>query len=542
MKPLHNLPVAIVGAGPVGLALAARLSTFNIASVIFDKAPFLQKKGSKACLIQGDVLEILEKIGCATRLAQEGIHWRIAHTYIKGLELEPQHFPERAGFGQFINISQYRIEQELGAFIATTELTEIHWQHEVIAMEQHKDSVTLTLQTPDEVCDEHFRYVVACDGVRSKIRDLAGQNFSGYTHRTPFLITDIRANIALTKERHFWFDPPFHKGKQLVMHPQPDNVWRIDWQLEENDDIEKEKINGKLDQRIRKVIGNIPYEINWLSTYRFNQKVIDQFRHGNLFFAGDSAHSLPPYGSRGMNSGIQDADNLAWKLAWVINGLAPDALLDSYHQERRPAALENLRVTEETMRFIAPSERGIRIKRNLILLISRFFPQARRWINHGKMAEPFTYASSSLIHKSPETPLVGQFLPDMCVFIYHQRTRLRKLLGVHFTCLCFAEEISLAAFTQLSQQCRAPFEVKFVAVVPRASFEYQTETAITVADYDDILAAQQFMGSQPLCYLVRPDGHIAAQFYLSEMKDINELIHLCAMADSDINNLYQRTS
>lgn len=194
------------------------------------------------------------------------------------------------------------------------------------------------------------------------------------------------------------------------------------------------------------------------------------------------------------------------------------------------------------MRFIAPSERSIRIKRNLILLISRFFPQARRWINHGKMAEPFTYASSSLIHKNPETPLVGQFLPDMCVFIYHQRTRLRKLLGVHFTCLCFAEEISLAAFTQLSQQCRAPFEVKFVAVVPRASFEYQTETAITVADYDDILAAQQFMGSQPLCYLVRPDGHIAAQFYLSEMKDINELIHLCAMADSDINNLYQRTS
>lgn len=542
MTLLNNLPVAIVGAGPVGQVLAALLSAYGIPTVIFDKAPHLLKKGSKACLIQGDVLEILEKIGCASRLSHEGIHWRIAHTYIKDLELTPLHFPERAGFGQFVNISQYRIEQELEAYLAMTDLSEICWQHEVIAMEQHEDAIQLTLQTPDGKRCERFRYVVACDGVRSRIRDLAGQNFEGYTHKTPFLITDIRANVAMTKERHFWFDPPFHPGKQLVMHPQPDNVWRIDWQLEENADIEAEKHNGKLDERIRKVIGDVPYTIEWLSTYRFNQKVIDNFRQGNLFFAGDSAHSLPPYGSRGMNSGIQDADNLAWKLAWVIKGISPDTLLDTYHQERRPAALENLRVTEATMRFIAPSERHVRIKRNLILWVSRLFPQARRWINHGKMAEPFTYARSPMIDKKPDTPLVGQFLPDIKMFLHHKSTRLRKLLGEHFTCLCFGEGESLPLFAHLALQCRTQFDVKFVAAIPRASGDFKTEATITVADYDDILTARQFTGSQPRCYLIRPDGHIAAQFDLKDNTDISVLIRSCAMSYPNLDKFYQHAS
>lgn len=527
-NPESLAPVGIVGAGPVGMTLAARLANMGIPSVIMDKFPHLMKKGSKACLIQGDALEVLDKIGCADQIAHEGIHWRIAHTYIRDVEMITQEFPERVGFGQFVNISQYRIEQELLAFLEATPLATLLWSHEVSGISQTKDRVKVDLLHEGDKKSLSFRYLVACDGVHSKIRDLTGVKFAGYTHQDRFLITDIKANIARTKERHFFFDSNYNPGRQLVMHPQPDNIWRIDWQLAPDTDVEAERQNGKLDQRIRKVIGDVPYHIEWLSTYRFNQKVVEQFRLQNIFFAGDAAHSLPPYGSRGMNSGIQDADNLAWKLASVLQGKGTDALLDSYHAERYPAALENLRVTEATMRFMVPPTFIRRLHRRILFSLSVPFKSVRRLVDHGKMAEPFVYRNSSLIPKDVKNPLIGQYAPDGRIFLGKRKSRLRKLFDHQFVCLFFGSQDEAGRFVGTVNQMELPIPVKLVTAFPAGHEIGPMPANVTVATYDDILTYQSFYDGRAAWYLVRPDGHIATRRNLDEASALKNILAQCA--------------
>jgi 3-(3-hydroxy-phenyl)propionate hydroxylase len=536
MKSSDSARVGIVGAGPVGLALAARLATMGIRSVLFDKSPHLLKKGSKACLIQGDVLEVLDKVGCADRIADEGIHWRIAHTYIHDVEMITQHFPERTGFGQFVNISQYRIEQELLRFVEAHSYADIRWSHELTAIAQDKNAVTLSLATPEGEQRLSFAYVVACDGVHSTLRALTEVAFTGYTHPDRFLITDIRANIARTKERHFFFNSRFNPGRQLVMHPQPGNIWRIDWQLAPDIDVEEEKRNGMLDARIRRVIGDIPYQIEWLSTYRFNQKVVERFKVGRIFFAGDAAHSLPPYGSRGMNSGIQDADNLAWKLAHALKGYAGEGLLDTYHAERYPAAMENLRVTEATMKFMVPPTRFKRLKRSIIFRLAVPFKRMRKLVDHGKMAEPFVYKGSSLIPAAEADPLIGQFAPDARIHVDGVRTRLRKLFGDGFVCLFFGSRHEAGELMAMVKEQSLPVPLSFVAAFPQGGEIAPFTEKITVATYDDILFFRNFYTGKATWYLVRPDGHIATKQPLPKAAALKEILAQCAGGASLANN------
>ncbi|MEJ2418737.1 MAG: FAD-dependent monooxygenase [Exilibacterium sp.] len=492
-KNIVNNTVGIVGAGPVGLTVAARLANYGIRSIILEQSPHLIRKGSKACLIQGDALEVLDKSGCADVIAEEGIHWRIAHTYVRGKELISQEYPERVGYGEFVNISQYRIEQEVAGYIEKNPLTEIFWSYEVEAVSQDSQTVTIIANTPEGKRELSFAYLVACDGVYSKIRDLTGVAWTGYTHQSRFLITDIRANIPLKKERHFHFDPEFNPGLQLVMHPQPDNIWRIDWQLAADADIEAERENGELDRRIRRVIGDIPYNIEWLSTYKFNQRVVEKFRINRIFFAGDSAHSLPPYGSRGMNSGIQDADNLAWKMAYVLKGWADDSLLDTYHDERYLAAKENLRVTEATIKFMAPSSGLRHLIRNIILKLSSHFKSFRSLVDHGKMAQPFSYTTSEIIDSEPNEAY---------------------------------------EFARKADKSSLDIPLKVVLAFPKGVEHDSMPENATNVYYDDIKFIRDFYHERAAWYVVRPDGHIAGRYQLCDVEAINHIIGRCIGSNS----------
>ena len=233
-----EIPVVIVGAGPVGLALAARLASHGVHSVVLEADPQLRKQGSKACLIQGDVLEILDKFGCAEQIRDEGVTWRVARTYVRNQEIRATDYPERIGFGPFVNISQYRIEQLLLSRVTADPRCEVRWSHRVTGIEQDADSVWVLAQTPAGAVRLACGYAVACDGVRSSLRTAIGVDWTGYSHRDRFLITDIRARLPLARERHFHYDPSFNPGRQVVMHPQPDDIWRIDWQLPPDADIE----------------------------------------------------------------------------------------------------------------------------------------------------------------------------------------------------------------------------------------------------------------------------------------------------------------
>ncbi|MGE5830280.1 MAG: FAD-dependent monooxygenase, partial [Micromonosporaceae bacterium] len=528
----NEAPVGIVGAGPVGMVLALRLASFGVPSVVLEAEPALCKQGSKACLIQGDVLDILDKFGCAAPLADEGVTWHVGHTYVKGKEIRRTEYPRPIGYGPFVNISQYRIEQVLLAALEAEPEASLYWSQRVVAVAQDDDGVTVGVEGGGW---HRFRYLVACDGMRSTVRELAGVEWTGYSHKDRFLITDIKAALPFAKERHFHYDPPFNPGRQTIMHPQPDGVWRIDWQLAPEVDIDEERRTGALDRRIRAVIGDIHYEIDWLSTYRFNQRVAERLTVGRVFFAGDAAHAMPPYGSRGMNSGIQDADNLAWKLALVLHRQANETLLDTYHAERFAAAKENLAVAEATIKFMAPPSEFRRLLRDALLALVSPVKSLRRHVNSGRMAEPFVYNDSPIVEPRGDNPVVGMFAPDGLVRHAGATVRLRTLLGAGFVGLFFGADAG-AASRFAAQAGARPGDVpaRLVLVLPSDVDPSGVTGAddlpvIVVSDVDDGMRTR-YGARDGSWFVVRPDGHIGAVREAARAGEFVDIVRACAGA------------
>jgi len=504
--------VGIVGAGPIGLTTALRLAGFGISSVILEANPELLRQGSKACLIHGDALEILDKVGCADVIRDEGVTWTVARTYVRNEVIRTTEYPRPLGFGPFVNISQFRIEQVLADAVARQARCELRWAHTVSGVTQDGDGVSVRVQTPGGEQELRFAYLVACDGVRSALRTMVGVEWTGYTHRDLFLITDIRAKLPLAKERHFHYDPSFNRGRQLVMHPQPDDIWRIDWQLPPDADIDAERATGKFDRRVRAVIGDIPYEIGWISTYRFHQRVVRRLRVGRIFFAGDAAHALPPYGSRGMNSGIQDADNLAWKLALVLTGQAGSDLLETYHTERHAAARENLRITEATIRFMVPRNWLHQQARTVLLRLCGQFKSVRRHVNSGNMTEPYVYTASPIVQPAAVHPLLGRFAPDGSIRDHGLPTRLRRLFGAQFVGLYFATGVAEAArFVDRAHSRPWGLAAHLVVVLPPGSAAGSAglPAEVTVVHDEDGALGRTYGGAMARWWVVRPDSHLA---------------------------------
>ena len=517
--------IAIVGAGPVGLSCALRLAGFGIGSTILEAEAGLVPQGSKACTIQGDVVEVLDKVGCGEQIAREGVTWHVARTYVRGKEIAKTVYPRPLGFGPFINISQYRIEQILLDRLLSSPLARVCWSHRVDSLSQDGDSVRVQVTTPEGTRELRFAYLVACDGVRSDIRRLTGVEWTGYTHSNRFLITDVKARLPLAHERHFHYDPPFNPGRQLVMHAQPDDVWRIDWQLPPDADISAERRTGALDNRIRDVIGDVPYEVKWMSTYHFYQRVVERMREGRVFFAGDAAHALPPFGARGMSSGIQDADNIAWKLALVVGGLADPALLDTYHPERHAAARENLRVTEQTMHFMVPPTRLRRWTRSALLWLSRRWGAATGYVNSGRMAEPCVYTDSPIIEPQAEQPLVGRFGPDAPVTVEGKATRIRRLFGHDFVLLFFGEPNGLSAARAAAACEHLPVRAVAVCAVNHS----ERPPGVTVVCDPGGTAHRTYGAAGPSWYLVRPDGYVAAAGAAGDLNRLPEVLQHCVL-------------
>ena len=396
-------PVVVVGAGPVGLALAIDLAQRGVPVVLLDNDDRLSA-GSRAICFAKRTLEIFDRLGCGDRMVAKGVSWNVGKVFLRDepvyrFDLLPDPGHERPAF---INLQQYYVEGYLVERARQLPLVDLRWKNEVVATEPHDDHVALTIATPDGNHRLEAEWLVACDGSRSAVRRHLGLESKGRSFRDRFLIADVRMTRDAPAERWFWFDPAFHPNQSVLLHRQPDGVWRIDFQLGWDADPEHEKKPENIVPRVKALLAHssalkdAEFTLEWASVYTFSCQRMERFRHGRVLFAGDAAHGVSPFGARGANSGVQDADNLAWKLAAVVQGRAPDALLDTYAREREAAADENIRHSTRATDFITPKSATSRLFRDAVLTLARTHAFARTLVNSGRLSTPTTLRDSPL--------------------------------------------------------------------------------------------------------------------------------------------------
>lgn len=513
-------PVVVVGAGPVGLALAIDLAQHHVPVVLLDNDNTLSS-GSRAICFAKRTLEIFDRLGCGDRMVEKGVSWNLGKVFFKSEQVYEFNLQPEPGHHRpaFINLQQYYVEGYLTERAAQLPLIDIRWNHKVTAIVQHDDHALLSVETPDGEYRISADYVAACDGSRSTMRQLLGQESKGQIFKDRFLIADVKLKLDFPAERWFWFDPAFHPNQSVLLHSQPDNVWRVDFQLGWDADPEEEKKPERIIPRVKALLADSPFkdanfDLEWASVYTFACLRMDAFRHGRVLFAGDSAHGVSPFGARGANSGVQDAENLAWKLAAVLHGDAPDALLDSYAQEREFAADENIRNSTRATDFITPKTEVSKVFRDAVLQLAKTQPFARTLVNSGRLSVPATL-DGSVLNTTEEDDFGGRMRPGSAAAdapITGESGKadwlLRSLNPTRFTALVFGEgdvaDRSIAALTA------AGLPLELVRLPMDAAHE---------------LAAQRYDAKAGTLVLLRPDQHVCARWRQPSAQSIRDAYH-----------------
>src|SRR4051812_4887231 len=385
-------PVVVVGAGPVGLSLAIDLAQRGQPVVLLDDADRIGE-GSRAICFSKRSIEYWDRLGIGQRMVDKGVVWSVGRIFHGASQLYQFDLLAEDGHKRpaFINLQQFYAEAYLVDRVQELAAIDLRWRNKVIGLEQRNDHVLLTIETPDGPYRLHAGFVVACDGARSSLRKMVGAEFSGQVFEDQFLIADVKMTAAFPTERWFWFDPPFHAGRSALLHKQPDDIWRIDLQLSRFADPAFEKQPDNVRPRIARMLGHDKFEFEWISLYKFQCRRMDRFVHGRVIFAGDAAHQVSPFGARGANSGLEDAENLAWKLDRVLRKLSPEALLESYHIERSAAADENIRESTRSTDFMAPNSHQEARLRKAVLSLAKETEFGKRMVNAGRLSIPSVY-------------------------------------------------------------------------------------------------------------------------------------------------------
>ncbi len=510
---VRRLPVVIVGAGPVGMAAALDCRLHGIPVVVLDDDDTVSV-GSRGLCYAKRALEILDRLGVGDRVVDKGVGWNVGRTFfgegeVFNFNLQPEADQKRPGM---VNLQQYYLEEYQVAKCGETGV-EIRWKNKVIAVTPQGDHVSLQVQTPDGVYALETDWLIVCDGARSPIRTMLGLDIDGKVFMDRFLIADVVMKAAFPAERWFWFDPPFHRNQSVLLHREADDVWRIDFQLGWNVDPEEEKKPEKVIPRIKAMLGDDrEFELEWVSVYTFQCRRMGRFNHGRVLFAGDAAHQVSPFGARGANSGIQDTDNLVWKLKLVLDGLAPERLLDTYSEERVHAADENIMNSTRSTDFITPKSNTSKAFRNAVLQLAQQHAFARKLVNSGRLSVPAFYSASSL--NTPDSEEFGSHMvpgapmEDAPIAADGRSGWLIDQVGNRFQLLVYVDDPARADRALLASLLDAPIPVEPILVSPKAG----EVPGVRVVQDTKGLFASRYDARDGSAFLLRPDQHLAARW------------------------------
>jgi 3-(3-hydroxy-phenyl)propionate hydroxylase len=493
-------PVVIVGGGPVGLALALDLGQKGTPALVLDDHDGAGL-GSKAICFAKRTLDIAHRLGAGQPMVDKGVVWNVGKVFYADEKLFDFNLQPDAGHRNpaFINLQQPYFEKYLVDAIHTAQAAgapiEIRGCNCVTALENHGSYTSLTVDTPDGPYTLEADYLIACDGARSPLRDMMGLSFDGRVFEDNFLIADVHMKADFPTERWFWFEPPFKgAGQSALLHKQPDDIWRIDfqlgWDIDREAELDPARIRARVDAMLSSQAGYVPeYELEWTSIYTFQCRRMQKFRHGNVIFAGDSAHQVSPFGARGANSGVQDAENLAWKLDLVLKGLADESLLETYATEREHGADENILNSSRATDFMTPKTDISKIFRNAVLELANRHAFARPLVNSGRLSVPCNYAGFDLFGEDTLDEAPAGTRPGMpCPDAPHGDGFILDHLGGGFTVLAVGCEATGVTTHGIDAKV-----MQVETASPEFTSRYLGEASAAV-------------------YLIRPDQHIVARW------------------------------
>ncbi|MFW9622287.1 MAG: FAD-dependent monooxygenase [Macromonas sp.] len=511
--------VVIVGSGPAGMVTALELARHGVPSVVLS-AELQFSQGSRAIVFTRRSIEILQQVGVAERMTAGGLPWRFGNSFYRNqlcFRMEAPHDADDR-FGPLLNVQQQYMEEYLHDACQANPLIDFRWGNKVVQVAQQDGYAVATVDTPEGEYQLETNWLVDASGGRSAIRSAMNLEMEGASYEGFFVIADIKVDLPLPTERLAYFDPEWNPGNTILMHREPNGIWRVDYQLPQGETPEEalrpESLKARIDAQLAMIgFPGIDWEMDWSSVYSARTLTLTDYVHGNVIFTGDAAHLLPIFGVRGANTGFQDAQSLGWQLAYHVKGLGSQQLLANYSAERVGAAREIIAESGKSVRFMTPPTHGFELLRNAVLSLS-LTQDFVRPLYHWRTSRPHEYTHSLLNSRGDDNALFtdgpAHGAPPRNIRL-GANDFLLDHVGGGFDLIYFTTGAAIP--TPLLDVVNAA-RTKGVALRITAVGAAQPVTGAdqTFADADDHFRQRYGVQADGAAYLLRPDQHVCARW------------------------------